>query len=87
MRPIERSADTSVLYNNIVMVIGAHAPGTGEISEAFLLTPAKSTSPTSRPIGQAVDAHVDHDHAFGDHVFLDEARHAGGHHQDVGQGA
>jgi len=44
--PTDRSADTMVLCSSIVMVIGPTPPGTGEMSEAFLLTPSKSTSPT-----------------------------------------
>jgi hypothetical protein len=69
---------------NMVTVMGP-PPGTGVIQDAFFFTTSKSTSPTMRPIGQTVDAHVDHHCATAHHLRHDQAGSSGGHDQDVGQ--
>lgn len=42
------AALSTVLLSSMTMVMGPTPPGTGEMKAAFLLTSAKSTSPTSR---------------------------------------
>ena len=85
MQATERSADCTVLYSSIAMVMGPTPPGTGVIAEAFSPHALELHIPDDAAIGQAVDAHVDHHGAGAHHLRDDQARNTRRHHQNIGE--